>query len=171
MRPLIFLLVTLILNFPVKTFSQSIDKQLRERQELLDQLSEVESQKSSIFGKKSKKDLRNSTEILNDIVVLDTELIKSAQAIIANKEAETLNSEENVNTQTFLELEKEIAQLNEQSIQRQQKAAELEQEIVLVKDRMFKYQSTILICFFIIFLLAVYISRLKKKVQLQKQAL
>lgn len=170
MRPLIFLLLAL-LYYPGEALSQNMEKQLKERQELLDQLNEVESQKSTIFGKKSKKDLRNSTEILKDIVEIDSEIIKTAQVMISRKQAEAQKLEEKDNSQTILELEKEIAQLNNLAEQKTQKATELEQQIIVVKDRMFKYQSTILICFFIIFLLAFYISRLKKKVQLQKQPL
>jgi len=153
-------------------YSQSSGKLLQERKELLDQLEEAEEQTSSILGKKSKKDLRNTTDILKDIVNKDSEIITALQREVNRKVTvqQQQTAEVPENDQKIVELENQLANLNNLANQRNIKTAELEQQVSSVQDRMFKYQSTILITFVIIFLLAIYISRLRKKSKLKEQS-
>ncbi len=163
MRIYFYISILLFVNVQVAN-SQGSEKLLQERQALMEQLEEAEIQTSSLLGKKSKKDLRNTTEILKDIIQKDTEIIAALRREINRKEAtQPTAAASPENDEKILELENQLTSLNNQANQRNIKTAELEQEVATVKDRMFKYQSTILITFFIIFLLAIYISRLRKK--------
>jgi chromosome segregation ATPase len=163
MRIYFYISILLFVNVQVAN-SQGSEKLLQERQALMEQLEEAENQTSSLLGKKSKKDLRNTTEILKDIIQKDTEIIAALRREINRKEAtQPTAAASPENDEKILELENQLTSLNNQANQRNIKTAELEQEVATVKNRMFKYQSTILITFFIIFLLAIYISRLRKK--------
>lgn len=169
MRIHLFLIGLIFSSFQF-AYSQSYEKLLQERQELLMQLEEAQAQNSALFGKKSKKDLRNTTEILKDIVEKDNEILIAFKKELKRKESpsQSENVEEN-EQQKIIELESRLATINNQHKQRNIKAAELEQEVATVKDRMFKYQSTILVTILIIFLLTIYISRLRKKAKAMKE--
>lgn len=161
---LIFFLLSLLLFFLVEDlYSQSFEKLMQERQALLEQLEEAEEQTSSILGKKSKKDLRNATEIQKEIIEKDSEIIAALQREVNRKEIVTQTVSNPENEQKIIELESQLANLSNQANQKNIKTVELEQRVATVQDRMFKYQSTILITLLIIFLLTLYISRLRKK--------
>ncbi|MDQ3394665.1 MAG: hypothetical protein M3512_11220 [Bacteroidota bacterium] len=151
-------------------FSQNYERLIHERQELLEQLQEAESQTTSLLGKKSKKDLRNTTEILKDIVEKDSQIISALRKEYRKETSPKQTSPDPENDQKIIELESQLASLNNLSNQRNIKTAELEQQVVTVNNRMFKYQSTILVTFLIILMLAFYISKLRKKVKVRENA-
>lgn len=164
-----FLCIFLILVSFKISHSQNYEKLLQERQELLMQLEEAEAQNSALFGKKSKKDLRNTSELLKDIVEKDNEILNAFKRELNRKEVPKQSESAEDKEQKIIELESQLSALNTQNKQRNIKAAELEKQMAIAKDRMFKYQSIILVTLLIIFLLTIYISRLRKKAKTKQQ--
>lgn len=149
-------------------YSQSYNQLIQERADLLQQLEETESQNSALFGKKSKKDLRNATELMKDIIQKDKEIIATFKREVNKKESLSQEPIEEFN-QRIIELEGENAKLNSIVNKQNQEKAEIDTQVEVLKDRMFKYQTTILVTFLIIFVMAMYISKQRKKFKLKKQ--
>lgn len=149
-------------------YSQSYNQLIQEREDLLQQLEETESQNSALFGKKSKKDLRNATELMKDIIQKDKEIIAAFKREVNKKESISQEPIEEYN-QRIIVLEGENAKLNSIVNQQKKLKVEMDKQIEILKDRVFKYQTTILVTFLVIFVMAMYISRQRKKFKLQKQ--
>lgn len=149
-------------------YSQSYNQLIQEREDLLQQLEETESQNSALFGKKSKKDLRNATELMKDIIQKDKEIIAAFKREVNKKESISQEPIEEYN-QRIIVLEGENAKLNSLVNQQKKVKVEMDKQIEILKDRVFKYQTTILVTFLVIFVMAMYISRQRKKFKLQKQ--
>ena len=140
---------------------QPLEELLEERDVLYEKYEVYQSQNSSFWGTKSKKDLRKIIETLKEIIRKDTEVVQAVRGEFAKNESQ-LSGINRETSNRISELENELEKYKRLANRSKRELTELEADMDAVSDNHFKYQFVILLLVILSCVLGYQFYKLKK---------